>query len=167
MPFRVKICGVTNAADAVAAVEAGADAIGLNFYSGSRRCIRVADAQPIREAVGDRATCVGVFVNASAAEIHDICASVELQLVQLHGDEPPAFLAQLSSSFGIIRARRLDDRGISAIVDDIKACCELAGSGASTQFWSMPRQGANSGAQVTLLIGISSPIARSGGGSTR
>ena len=94
--FQIKICGITNVADAEAAVAAGADAIGLNFYSGSSRCIDRAQARAIAEAVGDRACKVGVFVNASPDEITATCEAVGLDLVQLHGDERPEILRRLA-----------------------------------------------------------------------
>jgi phosphoribosylanthranilate isomerase len=129
MQFRVKICGITSVADAEAAVEAGADAIGLNFFSGSRRHIQIAEAQRISAALRSETHRVAVFVNASAEEIRQIGRDVSIHLIQLHGDEPPAFLGQLNRDFDIIRARRLDDRGTAAIAEDIKACCEQAGMG--------------------------------------
>jgi phosphoribosylanthranilate isomerase len=82
-------------ADAEAAVEAGADLLGLNFYAGSKRRIDLANARAIAAAVAGRALIVGVFVNHSAAEIHTIAQSVPLDVVQLHGDEPPSLGAEL------------------------------------------------------------------------
>jgi phosphoribosylanthranilate isomerase len=129
MVFRTKICGVTNVGDALAAVDAGADAIGLNFYSGSKRCVSVAEAILIADALTFEVDRIGVFVNATALEIREICKAARIHLIQLHGDEPPEFLGELNKDFDIIRARRLDERGTQAIVEDIEACCELAGFG--------------------------------------
>jgi len=82
----VKICGVTRALDARAAVDAGADAIGLNFWPRSKRFI--ADgAAAVAAAVRGHALLVGVFVNPSAAEV----AAADVDVVQLHGDETPDF----------------------------------------------------------------------------
>ncbi|HSZ23844.1 MAG TPA: hypothetical protein VK782_11900, partial [Candidatus Sulfotelmatobacter sp.] len=64
MTVRVKICGITRVDDARAAIEAGADMIGLNFYAKTPRYIDLDRAREIRAAVGSRATVVGVFVNA-------------------------------------------------------------------------------------------------------
>jgi phosphoribosylanthranilate isomerase len=122
MPFRVKICGVTNVEDALAAVDAGADAIGLNFFSGSRRCIGVDQARRIVEAVVPRARCVGIFVNDSATTIREICNQTAVQLVQLHGDEPPAFLKELDCGVPVIRARRLGAEGLRDIEADLCGC---------------------------------------------
>ena len=129
MNFRIKICGITNVDDALAAVEAGADAIGLNFFSGSPRCIQIAEAERIAAALTRETERVGVFVNASADEIRRIARDAAIHLIQLHGDEPPAFLGQLHADFDIIRARRLDQRGMAAIVEDIESCCEASGFG--------------------------------------
>jgi len=118
---------VTEVADAIAAVDAGADAIGLNFYRGSKRFVGEAEARRIVDAVGKRSACVGVFVNAAAGEIRRIFSEVGLQHVQLHGTEPPELISILGSGYGVIRARRLDERGTDAIRDDVKACMDMAG----------------------------------------
>lgn len=86
---RVKICGITRASDADAALRCGAELIGFNFYTGSPRCIEVAEAARLRRQVGDRARVVGVFVNHAAAEVARIDREVGLDLVQFHGDEGP------------------------------------------------------------------------------
>jgi phosphoribosylanthranilate isomerase len=122
MAFRIKICGITNVEDALAAVDAGADAIGLNFYAGSPRCTSIREASRIADALEGDALRVAVFVNESVKNIHHICAEAEILRVQLHGDETPAFVAALQTDFQIIRARRLDERGMSAIQEDIAAC---------------------------------------------
>lgn len=127
MIFKIKICGLTNVDDAVAAVDAGADAIGLNFYRGSKRCVSVDVARQIVDAVSQHAACVGVFVNASAVEIHAMCEQAQLRVVQLHGNEPPELIKSLGPGYEVIRARRLDERGTSAIHADLDACCEIAG----------------------------------------
>jgi phosphoribosylanthranilate isomerase len=127
MVFKVKICGVTNEGDALAAVDAGADAIGLNFFRGSKRCVSSIQAGRIVDAVGSRADKIGVFVDASADEIGSTCEEANLHWVQLHGNEPPELLRSLGDRFDVIRARRLDDRGPQAVSDDIIACLNAAG----------------------------------------
>lgn len=106
----MKICGVTNPHDAIAAVAAGADAIGLNFFAGSRRYIFPQQAKAIVEPLPPVAKKVGVFVNASAAEIVEIASFVGLDMIQLHGDEPPELLAELID-LPVIRAFRLGAHG--------------------------------------------------------
>jgi phosphoribosylanthranilate isomerase len=125
--FKIKICGLTSVADALAAIDAGADAIGLNFYRGSQRCVDVDTARQIVDAVGNRADKIGVFVNESADRIRETCHGAGLHLIQLHGDEPPEFLRLLNKDHDIVRAYRLGERGLSAIDDDLQACSDLSG----------------------------------------
>ena len=81
----VKICGITNLEDALAAVESGASALGFNFYPGSPRCITPIAAAEIISRLPAGVTTVGVFVNSDTAETARIAS---LDVVQLHGDEP-------------------------------------------------------------------------------
>lgn len=122
--FRVKICGVTNLDDAQAAVDFGADAIGLNFYSKSKRYVEPNQAAAIAEGLRGKVLVVGVFVNEPVPAIQAIVKAVGLNAVQLHGDETPAAVA----SFGdtpVIRARRVGPDGISPIAADLSACREV------------------------------------------
>src|SRR5262245_49085028 len=108
LPFQIKICGITTPRDAQAAVDAGADAIGLNFYSGSKRFVTLQQANEIAAAIPGGVTKVGVFVNASVEEIAAAITAASLDLVQLHGDEPPEFFGQVRKrhSIPIMRALR-------------------------------------------------------------
>ncbi len=119
MSVRVKICGVTRVEDAVAAAEAGADLLGLNFYAKSPRGVTLARALEIRRAVQGRVKLVGVFVNASRREIIEIADALKLDFVQLHGDEPEDHLA--GAGLAVIRALRLKP-GTSA--EDFKKMLE-------------------------------------------
>jgi phosphoribosylanthranilate isomerase len=92
---RVKICGITRVEDALAACAAGADAIGLVFYAGSPRAVSIATAAEICRELPPFVNAVGLFVNATAAEIDAVLREVPLALLQLHGDETPAACAQL------------------------------------------------------------------------
>ncbi|MBK5540201.1 phosphoribosylanthranilate isomerase [Pseudomonas sp. TH05] len=87
---RSKICGITRIEDALAAVEAGADAIGLVFYAKSPRAVTVQQARSIIAALPPFVTTVGLFVNASRCELGEILDAVPLDLLQFHGDESPA-----------------------------------------------------------------------------
>jgi len=87
---RSKICGITRIEDALAAVEAGADAIGLVFYAKSPRAVNVQQARAIIAALPPFVTTVGLFVNASRCELGEILDAVPLDLLQFHGDETPA-----------------------------------------------------------------------------
>jgi len=93
MTVRVKICGVTRVEDAHAAIAAGADMIGLNFYVESPRYINIDRAVEIRAAIGSRAAVVGVFVNAERAFIDDRLRAASLDMIQFSGDEDDAALA--------------------------------------------------------------------------
>ena len=93
MTVRVKICGVTRIEDAHAAIAAGADMIGLNFYAKSPRYVDVDRAREIRAAIGSRAAVIGVFVNAERAYIDDRLRAASLDMIQFSGDEDDAALA--------------------------------------------------------------------------
>jgi phosphoribosylanthranilate isomerase len=92
---RIKICGVTRAEDALAAVRLGADALGFNFWPGSRRHLTAAAAREIIRRLPPFVTPVGVFVNQPEGEMRAIAAESGIQLYQLHGDEPPELCARL------------------------------------------------------------------------
>jgi phosphoribosylanthranilate isomerase len=83
----LKICGITNQEDASAAVDAGANALGFNFYPRSPRCIAPEAAAEITSRGGVRR--VGVFVNEAPARIEEIVRIAALNVAQLHGDEEP------------------------------------------------------------------------------
>ncbi len=84
---RVKICGITSVQDALQAVQAGADAIGLVFYPPSPRWVDAQTAQRIACAVGPFVTVVGLFVDAEVAAVESILQTVPLQVLQFHGGE--------------------------------------------------------------------------------
>jgi len=90
---RIKICGITSVEDAEAAVELGADFVGLNFWGRSPRRVDVPVAREIAEAVRGRTSLVGVFVNEAPGEVAKIVDAVGLDLAQFHGDETPEELA--------------------------------------------------------------------------
>lgn len=105
----VKICGITNLEDALAAVDAGADALGFNFYERSPRFIKPSDARSIIEQSPSTIMSVGVFVNESGPEVVErIAEFVGLKAVQLHGDESPQYCRALGSRF-VIKALRVVD----------------------------------------------------------
>lgn len=94
---KIKICGIKTVDDALAAMEAGADLIGFNFYPKSPRYIGVGvcrDIMSVMRSLG-RVTCVGVFVNATVGDILATLDTCGLSLAQLHGDEPVEMLQQL------------------------------------------------------------------------
>src|SRR2546430_15896986 len=93
---RVKICGITNAADALAAIEAGANFLGFNFYEKSPRYIAEVEAAKIRPQLPKKVEAIGIFVNASAADVTTFCKLLKLNAAQLHGDETPEAVAESS-----------------------------------------------------------------------
>ena len=122
--FHIKICGITRPEDAAAAVKAGAGAVGLNFYAKSPRLIDLAKGRAVLAAAGSEVARVGVFVNTPAEEIASTADALELSHIQLHGDEPPETLAQLAGR-DIIRAWRMDGRGIAPLAEYLEKCDEL------------------------------------------
>ena len=106
--IRVKICGITNLADAKAATDAGANALGFNFYEKSLRRVVTADAAQIRAKLPKEIEAVGVFVNAKPADINSLRAFVRFDAAQLHGDETPEIVARVASSLPVIKAFRVD-----------------------------------------------------------
>jgi phosphoribosylanthranilate isomerase len=121
--FKTKICGVTNVADARLVRDIGADAIGLNFYPQSPRYVERATAQEIVNSLGDRIVKVGLFVNASAEEVIDTYDRLGLDLIQLHGDEPPEFLFELGDR-PVMRAFRVGSEGLDPVVNYLSRCRE-------------------------------------------
>ncbi|MFL6354843.1 MAG: phosphoribosylanthranilate isomerase [Bryobacteraceae bacterium] len=103
--FVIKICGVTNEEDAQLAIEAGANALGFNFYRGSPRFVTPARAREIVQAVETPFLKVGVFVNASEIQFAEAAREVTLDVVQLHGHNCPA---QVSGSYRIWRSISVD-----------------------------------------------------------
>ena len=106
---QIKVCGITNLEDALAAVEAGADALGFNFYRRSPRYIEPARARKITGRLPESVLCVGVFVNEETpAAVERIAAESGVAAVQLHGDESPAYCEALSG-MRLIKALRVGE----------------------------------------------------------
>ena len=140
--FQVKICGITNVEDALLAADAGADAIGLNFFEGSPRFIPLEVADSIVRAVRSldphhRPKVVGVFVNSDPAKIFQSLELLRLDAVQLHGDESPQAVAALSgmsnlfslggsaegrSALEVWRAFRCRDAGLASVSEYLCQC---------------------------------------------
>jgi phosphoribosylanthranilate isomerase len=104
---KVKICGITNWADACSACEAGADFLGFNFYPPSPRYITPAAARRIVRRLPEGISSVGVFVNESEAQMLSIARQVGLDFLQLHGDEPPQVVSHLRRTVSVIKAVRV------------------------------------------------------------
>jgi phosphoribosylanthranilate isomerase len=122
--FRVKICGITTSEDARAIVAAGADAVGLNFFPRSPRYLAPENATNVAAALPKGVVRVGLFVNAPAERIHETANRLSLDLIQLHGDEPPEFLDELRGR-AVMRAFRLGEEGLAPILRYLESCREL------------------------------------------
>jgi phosphoribosylanthranilate isomerase len=141
---RVKVCGVTTVADAVACAELGVDAIGLNFVPASPRCVSVATAREIARAV-PTTLVVGVVANLGVDAMRALVDDAALGCLQLHGDESPDELTQLlphaykairiASPADVERARSYPG---DYILVDAKVDGALGGTGATFD-WSLVR----------------------------
>lgn len=126
---KVKICGITDLADALISIEYGADMLGFNFYPRSPRYISAEAAGAIVSELLTDVIKVGVFVNETPERICEVAQVARLDAVQLHGDESPAFVKHLADSVGcsVIKAFRVApefdarsvlDYGLDAILLD-------------------------------------------------
>jgi len=106
--IRIKVCGITHPDDAQAAVDAGADLIGLNFIAGSPRRIDVRRAEEICRRVGGRVERVALFRDSSWDEMERVIRRIEVERVQLHGDEAPEEVELVD--LPVIKALRGADR---------------------------------------------------------
>jgi phosphoribosylanthranilate isomerase len=104
---KVKICGITNWADAKASCEAGANFLGFNFYRESPRYISPAAAEKIIKRLPKRVKAVGVFVNETEENILATARTAGLHQIQLHGDESPEMIESVQMKFPVIRAVRV------------------------------------------------------------
>jgi phosphoribosylanthranilate isomerase len=111
---RVKICGITNREDALAAIELGAAALGFNLFEGSKRCVALDREGDWIVALPRSAVRVAVLVNAPLGEALRVAAHPAIDLVQLHGDEDVDYCARFVAASGrsFIKALRLRDAGV-------------------------------------------------------
>jgi len=113
METRVKICGITNLADALAAVEAGADALGFNFYEQSPRHVSLKTAAEISKQLPAFIMRVGLFVNAPEDLVTRAIGECGLTMLQFHGDEPPEFCTQ----FGLMSMKAFRIRDAESLAE--------------------------------------------------
>ncbi len=123
--FRIKVCGITSVDDALAVAAAGADAVGLNFYRRSPRWVSRDAACEIAAAVPRGVVKVGVIVDTPAAEVCEMFDALSLDLIQLHGEQPPEFVVQLGHR-PAMRAFRAGPDGLPMVVAYLHRCVELA-----------------------------------------
>ncbi|MGH8721491.1 MAG: phosphoribosylanthranilate isomerase, partial [Burkholderiales bacterium] len=113
----MKICGITRPADALAAAQAGADAIGLVFYPPSPRYLSAERALEIRDALPPFVQAVALFVNPDAAQVAQVIGRVRPALLQFHGEESPDFCAQFGAPY--VKACRMRS-GVKSGVDALE-----------------------------------------------
>lgn len=138
----IKFCGATRLEDAVAVASSGADALGLNFFPGSRRFVSEAHAADLADAARAAVTLlnpptppqppcliVGVFVNAPPDDVHRIAHTVRLDAVQLHGDEDLETIQEIRRLLPqtlLIRALRASGDRLPRLLDDIESLQQAA-----------------------------------------
>lgn len=134
--MKIKICGITNLDDALAAVDCGADALGFIFYPKSPRCISPEKVKEITSLLPPYMTTVGVFVNEKPAKIKKIMDASNLKVVQLHGDEPPAECNLWMPTVKAFRVKEFTDlnplelyQGVSAYLLDTFSPSTFGGTG--------------------------------------
>lgn len=132
---RVKICGITRVEDALAAADAGADAIGLVFYAKSPRNITLEQARRIVATLPPFVVSVGLFVNPVAAEVDAAIRLVGLDMLQFHGDESPEFCEGFSRPY--IKALRMKADADPAAF----ASCHPVARGLLLDAWEQERFG--------------------------
>ena len=135
---KIKICGITNEADASAAASAGADALGFIFYGGSPRFVTPERVAGIVDGLPPFVVPVGVFVNASLVEVEEVCEHTGIRVAQLHGDESPGFCSKTARP--VIKALRVRDESwktdaaayaVGAVLLDTYAEDRYGGTGAT------------------------------------
>lgn len=155
--IRIKICGITRLEDALLAEALGAFAVGFVFAPGSRRRVDLEVARTISEALGPFVVRVGVFQNQGPEEVLRLAEQARLQVVQLHGQEPPEWAEAIGKHYPVIKAFSLTgpadsswtDYPASALLLDGKA----PGSGqAYPRDWARPLL--ETGKRVILSGGI-------------
>ena len=150
---RVKHCGITSVEDAELCAEHGAWALGMIFVATSPRRCRQGEAARIAGALRRRVELAGVFRNATLDHVVHTAESLHLSLIQLHGDEGPAYAAEVGRRTGAkvmkaVRARyRVDVIGLRAFRTDLHL---LDGAGGQTFEWSLARE--LRGTKIPLVV---------------
>jgi phosphoribosylanthranilate isomerase len=157
---KVKICGITSLEDALAAVEAGADALGFVFYSASPRNISPEQAADIIRNLPPFVQTVGLFVNEELAAVNEISDRCGLDVVQLHGSETPGYCESVSRR--IIKAFRVRDIAtLDALLQYKVSGCLLdawsptaPGGTGQTFNWDVAEEAVKRGQRIILAGGL-------------
>ena len=118
MSVKVKICGIRDVASARVAVAAGTDFLGFNFVSTSQRRVEVAVARMILRQVGRDVAMVGVFRDAPVSYVNQVARELELNFIQLHGDENPAYVKQMVAP--VIKVVRVGNESADELAADMR-----------------------------------------------
>jgi phosphoribosylanthranilate isomerase len=124
----VKICGIRDVSTANLVADCRPDAIGLNFYPASPRFVELESAKQIAKSIPSSVPIVGVFVNPPLCEIATVAYGARLDFAQLHGDEPPEFLAEIHETLPelkLIRAWRMGSEGLEDWARYLQRCRDL------------------------------------------
>jgi phosphoribosylanthranilate isomerase len=145
----IKICGITNVDDALAAVAAGADALGFNFYKPSPRYVTQQNARQILDELPVSVFTVGVFVNEESPEsVLHIANEAGVTALQLHGDESPGYCRELAANRYVIKTlsvsndfevRMVQGYEVEAIMLDTKHSALRGGTGRVFD-WSIAKE---------------------------
>lgn len=162
MPVRVKICGITSLEDALAAVEAGADALGFMFYAPSPRCVRADQVRRIVEQLPPFVARVGVFVNSEEAFIRQTLREAGLDTVQLHGKETVDLCRSLAP-IPVMKAFRMEGPASLEALGAYAGCAWLLDSYVAGVFggtgqifnWDLACEAVRRGGRVVLAGGLS------------
>ncbi len=156
----VKICGLTNLEDTLAAMEFGADFLGFNFYPESPRFLGFEEAEKIFQEIPSNLVKVGLFVNEEYQTIIDIAAALNLDMLQFHGDETPEFCNQFARAWiPALRVGQEEDLQIVPqyesdwILVDASVEGEYGGTGVKAN-WPVAKQAKKFGKKLMLAGGL-------------
>jgi phosphoribosylanthranilate isomerase len=161
MSVRVKICGITNVEDAIAAVDAGADALGFMCYPPSPRYVRAETIREITRVLPPFVARVGVFVDSNTDRVVEVARTAGFDTVQLHGRESADFCRQLGA-LRVIKAFRMDGPGVLEQLADYAGMpwlldsyvAGLFGGTGQTFNWDLACEAVRRGGQVILAGGL-------------
>lgn len=147
--MQVKICGITNSEDALAAIDAGADAIGLIFYRGSKRFVGERSAAAIVDLLPPYTSINALFVDPTQDEVERVLSTVDVSQIQFHGEESPAFCESFGrpyvKSVPVVEASRMQaliaaHKGAKAYLFDTYVPGEHGGTGKTFDWSKMPEK---------------------------
>src|SRR5262245_61428856 len=159
----IKICGITNLQDALAAVDAGADMLGFNFYEPSSRYLTPQNARAIIDQLPPSILTVGVFVNEPLEVVKTIAGESGIAALQLHGDESPDYCRELARDRFVIKTLSVSTDvdietakayEVEAIMLDTRDS-RLRGGTGRTFDWSIAKQVSQSVPKLFLAGGLS------------